>query len=95
MTLRTGVQYLTHVICALIAVRVLDIRTLTRGALVGTGIVLLYSLLFGVYHADPLDGTVSFVGAFASKNQLGFYASLGIYFAFVAPIALGERGLCG
>lgn len=91
MTARTGVQYLSHVICALIAMRVLDIRTLTRGALAGTGIVLVYSLLFGVYHLDPLDGTVSFVGAFASKNQLGFYASLGVYFAFVTVMTLRER----
>lgn len=93
MTARTGIQYLSHVICALIAMRVVDIRTLVRGAIAGTGVVLVHSLLFGVYHLDPLDGTYSFVGAFASKNQLGFYASLGIYFAFVAPIALGERGL--
>ncbi|MGH6808112.1 MAG: O-antigen ligase family protein [Ensifer adhaerens] len=93
MTARTGIQYLSHVICALIAMRTIDIRTLVRGALAGVGIVLIYSLLFGVYHLDPLDGTFSFVGAFASKNQLGFYASLGIYFAFIAPVALGERGL--
>jgi exopolysaccharide production protein ExoQ len=90
-TLRTGIQYLSHVVCALVAVRILDIRTLTCGALAGTGIVLLYSLLFGVYHFDPLDGTVSFVGAFASKNQLGFYASLGVYFAFAAVLTLHER----
>lgn len=93
MTARTGIQYLSHVVCALIAMRLIDIRTLTRGAIAGTGIVLVYSLLFGVYHLDPLDGTYSFVGAFASKNQLGFYASLGIYFAFIAPVALGERRL--
>lgn len=92
MTARTGVQYLSHVVCALIAMRLVSVRTLTRGAVAGTGIVLTYSLLFGVYHLDPLDGTYSFVGAFASKNQLGFYASLGIYFAFIAPVALGERG---
>ncbi len=92
MTARTGIQYLSHVVCALIAMRTIDIRTLVRGALAGVGIVLVYSLLFGVYHLDPLDGTYSFVGAFASKNQLGFYASLGIYFAFIAPFALGERG---
>lgn len=91
MTARTGVQYLSHVVCALIAMRTIDIRTLVRGALAGVGIVLVYSLLFGVYHLDPLDGTYSFVGAFASKNQLGFYASLGIYFAFIVPMALGER----
>ncbi|MCZ4089121.1 O-antigen ligase family protein [Sinorhizobium psoraleae] len=92
MTMRTGVQYLSHVVCALIAMRTIDIQTLTRGGIAGVAIVLLYSLLFGVYHYDPLDGTYSFVGAFASKNQLGFYASLGIYFAFVAVFTLGERG---
>lgn len=90
---RTGIQYFTHVVCALIAMRVLDIRTLSRGAILGVGLVLAYSFAFGVYHADPLDGTVSFVGAFASKNQLGFYASLGVYFAVTAIVVLRERGL--
>ncbi|WEX75464.1 O-antigen ligase family protein [Sinorhizobium numidicum] len=93
ITLRAGIQYLSHIICALIAMRTIDIRTLARGAIVGVAIVLVYSLLFGVYHYDPLDGTYSFVGAFASKNQLGFYASLGIYFAFVSVFTLGERGI--
>lgn len=92
-TLRASIQYLSHIVCALIAVRTIDIRTLSRGAIAGVAIVLVYSLLFGIYHYDPLDGTYSFVGAFASKNQLGFYASLGIYFAFVAVFTLGERGL--
>lgn len=91
-TMRTGIQYLSHVVCALIVMRTIDIRTLVRGALIGAGIVLAYSFVFGVYHADPLDGTVSFVGAFASKNQLGFYASLGVYFAMAAVVILGERG---
>lgn len=90
---RTGIQYFTHVVCALIAMRVVDIRTLSRGAMLGVGLVLAYSFAFGVYHADPLDGTVSFVGAFASKNQLGFYASLGVYFAVTAIVVLRERGL--
>ncbi|MCA1366876.1 O-antigen ligase family protein [Bradyrhizobium sp. BRP14] len=93
VTMRTGIQYLSHVVCALIAMRTIDIRTLTRGMIAGVSIVLVYSLLFGIYHYDPLDGTYSFVGAFASKNQLGFYASLGIYFALVAVFTLGERGL--
>lgn len=90
---RTGIQYFTHVVCALIAMRVVDIRTLSRGAMLGVGLVLAYSFAFGVYHADPLDGTVSFVGAFSSKNQLGFYASLGVYFAVTAIVVLRERGL--
>lgn len=93
VSLRASIQYLTQVICALIAVRVLDIRTLTLGAVAGAAIVLLYSILFGYYEYDPIDGTYSFVGAFASKNQLGFYASLGIIFAFAAVFIYGERRL--
>lgn len=93
VTARASVQYLSHVVCALIAMRTIDIRTLVRGGIAGVGLVLVYSLLFGEYHLDPLDGTVSFVGAFASKNQLGFYASLGIYFSFAAIVLLGERRL--
>lgn len=90
---RTGIQYLSHVICALIAMRVIDLGTLIKGAIVGTGLVLVYSLLFGIYHYDPLDGSYSFVGAFASKNQLGFYASLGVYFAFAAVVLLADGKL--
>jgi exopolysaccharide production protein ExoQ len=92
VTTRAGVQYLSHVVCALIAMRVVDTRTLVRGGLAGTALVLCYSLVFGVYHLDPLDGTYSFVGAFASKNQLGFYASLAVLFAFAALTPEKERG---
>ena len=88
---RAAVQYLSHVVCALIAMRVVDTRILVHGGLIGTGLVLSYSLLFGVYHLDPLDGTFSFVGAFASKNQLGFYASLAVLFALAALIFGGEQ----
>jgi exopolysaccharide production protein ExoQ len=92
VTARASLQYLSHVVCALIAVRVINIRSLTLGAIAGTGIVLLFSLAFGRYQYDSLDGSYSFVGAFASKNQLGFYASLGIYFSFAAVFILGQRG---
>jgi len=92
-SLRTAIQYLTHIVCALIAMRVLSARTLTRGAIVGIAVVLLYSLLFGTYMADAIDGSFGFVGAFASKNQLGFYASLGIYFCYAAVMIFGERRL--
>jgi exopolysaccharide production protein ExoQ len=91
VTARAAIQYMTHIFCALVAMRTIDIRTLARGAIAGTGIVLIYSILFGYYAYDPIDGTYSFVGAFDSKNQLGFYASLGIYFAFAAVFVLGER----
>ncbi|WP_377296838.1 O-antigen ligase family protein [Rhizobium sp. SGZ-381] len=93
VSLRTAIQYLTHIICALIAMRTLSVATLVRGVIAGCAVVLGYSMLFGVYHFDPLDGTYSFVGAFASKNQLGFYASLGLYFAYAGIMLMGMRRL--
>lgn len=93
VTMRASIQYLTHIVCALIAMRLISIQTLTRGALIGITVVLLYSLLFGIYLIDALDGTYSFVGAFSSKNQLGFYASLGVIFAVASVVVLRQRGI--
>ena len=92
-TARAGVQYITHIACALIAARSISPRTLTLGGLAGVALVLAYSLAVGDYHYDPIDGAYSFVGAFSSKNQLGFFASLGIYLSFAAIVLLRERGL--
>lgn len=93
VTARASVQYMSHIVCALIAARTVNIRTLTLGALVGIFAVLLYSLAFGEFQYDAFDDSFSFTGAFSSKNQLGFYASLGIYFAFVDILVFRERGL--
>lgn len=92
-SLRTAVQYLTHIVCALIAMRVLAAQTLSRGVMLGSAVVLLYSLLVGSYHYDPLDGSYSFVGAFSSKNQLGLYASLGLLFTFTTCFVFRARGV--
>lgn len=92
VTARAGLQLASHVACALIAARTVSVRTLTLGTLTGVFVVILYSLAFGEYHYDPLDGTYSFVGAFSSKNQLGLFASIGLYFAFAAIVVLRERG---
>ncbi|QPC89334.1 O-antigen ligase [Mesorhizobium sp. INR15] len=91
VTARTAVQYFSHIACAYIAARTISVRTLTIGALAGIFVVLLYSLRVGHYSADVLDGTFNFVGAFASKNQIGFVASLGIYFCVVF-LAFLRRG---
>lgn len=93
VTARASVQFASHVVCALIAARTVSVRTLTLGALLGTLFVLSFSLAFGQYNYDPLDGSYSFVGAFPSKNQLGLFSSLGAYFAFAALVVLGERGI--
>ncbi len=92
-SLRTAIQYITHIVCALIAMRTISLQTLTRGAIVGVAVVLIYSLLFGTYLYDAIDGSYSFVGAFSSKNQLGFYASLGIFFSYATVMIFGARRL--
>jgi exopolysaccharide production protein ExoQ len=93
VTMRASIQYMTHIMCALIAMRVISIQTLTRGALIGITLVLVYSIVFGIYLFDALDGTYSFVGAFSSKNQLGFYASLGVIFAACSVLVLRQRDI--
>ena len=83
---RAAVQYFSHIVCAYIAARTISVRTLVWGALIGIFFVLLYSLMVGGYALDTIDGTVNFVGAFGSKNQVGFFSSLGIFLslAFLA-----------
>ncbi len=91
-TARAAAQYSSHVICALIAARTIGTTTLARGVIAGTALVVLYSLAVGQYHYDPVDGDYSFVGAFSSKNYLGFFASIGLFFAYAAVFVLRERG---
>ncbi|MER9302682.1 O-antigen ligase family protein [Mesorhizobium sp. M0293] len=91
VTVRTAIQYFSHIACAYVAARTVSVRTLTIGALIGIFVVLLYSLKVANYSEDVLDGTVNFVGAFASKNQIGFVGSLGIYFCAVF-LAFYRRG---
>ncbi|WP_157019523.1 O-antigen ligase family protein [Mesorhizobium xinjiangense] len=92
VTARAAIQFMSHIVCALIAARTMSVRTVTLGTLCGVFVVLIYSLAFGRYHHDPFDGSYSFVGAFTSKNQLGFFASLGVYFALIATFVTRERG---
>jgi exopolysaccharide production protein ExoQ len=96
VTMRASAQYVTTIICALIASRIIDARTALCGASSGVGLVLLYSLALGTSHYDTLDGSFTFVGLFASKNQLGFFASLGVYTAFASLLVfrLGSMWRC-
>jgi len=91
--MRAAVQYLSHIVCILIAARTVSPRTFAHGALAGTVVVIVYSLAFGGYMYDPLDGTYSLVGVFSSKNQLGLFASLGVFFSFCTIFVLPERRL--
>ncbi len=77
---RAAVQYSSHIVCAYVAARTINVRTLLVGSLIGIFFVLLYSLRVGAYALDTIDGTINFVGAFGSKNQIGFFSSVGIFF---------------
>ena len=88
---RAAVQYVTHVLCILIVARTVSPRTFTLGSLAGAFFVIMYSLADGRHFYDPLDGTYSLVGAFASKNQLGLFASLGVFFSFCTLWIYRER----
>lgn len=80
-TLRAGIQYGTTVVCALIAARIVSVPNLALGGTIGGLLVLLYSAANGGYSFDYIDGSYAFNGAFSSKNQLGYYATLSILFA--------------
>lgn len=81
VTLRGSLQYASTVVCGLIAARMISAETLARGGLIGSAAVILYSLAYGEYGYDAIDGTYSFAGAFGSKNSFGFFGSTGLIFA--------------
>ncbi|RAI03840.1 exopolysaccharide biosynthesis protein [Acuticoccus sediminis] len=89
ITLRSGIQYGTTVFCAIVAARILSPYSFVYGTLVGVFLILLYSLAIGRYDFDIVDGTYRFVGAFASKNQLGFFCCLGMVFGLAGLLLKG------
>lgn len=94
-TLRAAIQYGSTVACALVAARTVELRTLARGGTVGTLLVLAWSYAAGRYSYDAMDGSYAFAGAFASKNQLGLFASLGLVWALgVIALVRDRPGWC-
>ncbi len=102
-TLRAAIQYGTTVLCGLIAARVVSVRNLAAGGVLGGLVILLYSHSEGRYGYDYVDASYALQGAFESKNQLGFYASLTTVFALafavmprtpllLRPVALAVAG---
>lgn len=88
-TLRASIQYGTTVLCGLIAARVVSVRHLTLGGLLGGLMVLFYSHSNGEYGYDFVDASYAFQGAFQSKNQLGFYAALTVLFGIATALLPG------
>lgn len=79
-TLRAGIQYGVTLLSGLIAARIVTGENLVLGGAVGGGLVLLYSAANPAFSYNYMDGSYAFNGAFASKNQLGYYATLALLF---------------
>lgn len=91
-TLRGAIQYGSTIFCGLVAARLVPIPTLALGGLAGSVVILAYSFMNGHYAYDVVDGSYTFAGAFSSKNQLGFFASLALIFA-IATVWLFQARL--
>ncbi|WP_124113344.1 O-antigen ligase family protein [Palleronia sp. THAF1] len=104
VTLRSAIQYATTIFCGIVAARMVSVPNLALGGTLGGLAVLVYSAMNGSYSYDYVDGSYAFQGAFASKNQLGYFATLTMIFAlgllaiyrthFVLwPLAVGAMGM--
>ena len=90
-TLRAAFELGTMMLCTFIMVRVVPNAAYVKGLILGTGSVLFASLVSGNYGIDAFGGPPTLIGLFGSKNQLGFFAELGIYVSLVFCIAKGSR----
>ena len=89
LSLRASIQYGTTVLCGLIAARVVSVQSLVAGTVLGGLVILQYSHSEGAYAYDFLDASYAMQGAFESKNQLGFYASLTAFLALAYAVMSG------
>ncbi|WP_298932775.1 O-antigen ligase family protein [uncultured Ruegeria sp.] len=80
-TLRASIQYGITFFAGLVAARITSPGNLALGGTIGCLLVLLYSAVNWGYSYDYIDGDFAFNGAFSSKNQLGYFATLAIIFA--------------
>ena len=80
-TLRAAIQYGITIFAGLVAARITSVGNLALGGTIGGLLVLIYSAANGGYSYDYIDGGFAFNGAFSSKNQLGYFATLAIIFS--------------
>ncbi len=81
VTLRASIQYGITIFAGLVAARITSVANLALGGAIGGLIILLYSAVNGGHSYDYIDGDFAFNGAFSSKNQLGYFATLAIVFS--------------
>lgn len=83
ISLYKSLEYASSVVCAIIIARIVRPNTLVRGLMWGCVLVLAASIVNGRYATDVFSGKASLVGLFGSKNQVGLFAELGVFFSML------------
>ncbi len=91
-TLRASIQYGITFFAGLVAARITSVANLALGGTIGSLLILTYSATNGGYSYDYIDGSYAFNGAFSSKNQLGYFATLAIVFSLSLIWVFRTRG---
>ena len=77
-TARASLEAASMMLCALTIPQVVSLKAFIKGVNFGVALVLIITLISGHYGMDYFSGTYSRVGLFGSKNQVGFFAEIGI-----------------
>lgn len=79
VTAKSSLEAASMIICSIVIARITSLSAFLKGIIIGTALVLVASLINGTYGIDYFTGTYSLVGLFASKNQVGLFAEIGIF----------------
>lgn len=87
-TVYYGIELFTLAVSAVIMTRIVRIKPFIKGLLLGIIIVMGITLASGNYSEDYFSKARSLMGFFGSKNEVGFFAEIGIYLSL---LMLAER----
>jgi exopolysaccharide production protein ExoQ len=82
-TLYHGMELLTLAVSAIIMTRIVRIKPFIKGLLLGITIVMGITLGSGIYDVDYFSKDPALMGYFGSKNEVGFFAEIGIYLSLL------------
>ncbi len=86
-TIYHGIELLTLAVSTVIMARIVRIKPFIRGLLLGIIVIMGVTLASGNYAEDYMSKTRSLMGFFGSKNEVGFFAEIGIYLSLLILLA--------
>ncbi len=78
-----GAELLTLAVSAVIMTRIVRVKPFIKGLILGIAIVMGITLASGIYAQDYLTKADALMGYFGSKNEVGFFAEIGIYLSLL------------